>query len=259
VLNRYIIKVVWGNRRESIESCAGSMVRTLEGLSQLDPIFRVWQGMKGKARVVINPLDCDRSLQEVGELLEQGVNRRDFGKRSIIEELGFTISLSTPGQGEVERAALSCTCGSFARTKSVSVANVLTVSLPFSGPAFERLSSVDALVNALGILVREWRPDRGAVESSSHVLERVREQGGSDTFVSWMLYLPIPASQVPSLPAPSRVQDMEPRGSVIVVTDKSFDPALNDHVEAAARVQRRLIETGVLVPLPMDSSFQLQT
>lgn len=252
MLNRYGIKVVWGNRREDIAACAKSVVRTLEKLSQIDSKFELWQGTKGKSRVLLNPCDHDQCTQEVESLLAQGVNRTDFGGREVIQELGFTISLSTPGQGDLERASLACTCGAYARTERVASANIVTVSLPFSGPTFDRLSEVNVLVNTLGELVREWRPDRGAVESSNHALERTREQGGAELFVSWLLYLPVPVSQFPALQPPSRVEAMG-AGSVVVVTDELFDPTRKDHVEAAARVQRLLVESGVLKPLPISS------
>jgi len=147
--------------------------------------------------------------------------------------------------GESEGSSVaSLSCGSH----SPHVLDRCTLTLPSRGPAAERLLSAELLPQALRAMVLAWEPEWGIATSTAH---RDRESEFADpcTFVGWVMYSSCMRGKVPPLPEPVRVEPIEDKGTLIILTPERFTASNPGHVALAAHVQEVLDRAGLLRPL----------
>jgi hypothetical protein len=99
-------------------------------------------------------------------------------------------------------------------------------------------------------MVLAWEPELALATSKMH-RERVAPAGRAGTFVSWIMYFPRSRGSVPPLPAPVRVEPVEDKGTLIVLTPERLTVDNPEHVELAQRVHELLDGAGLLRPMTL--------
>jgi hypothetical protein len=185
----------------------------------------------------------DVSEASLRELLARGRNRRDVDG-SVIEDLGFDLGAWNGGSGGGD-CGFDFSCGSYASTPAVWIANSWVLSLPYEGEASNRLLTIPALLKIVEGMARSLEPDWGVV--MSHLYQDMIPDGEPGApIVGWLTYLNVPEKALPVLPAGVRVVPVPERGSVIVVTEERFTATNPCHVQTADAVARALAEFGLL-------------
>nr|WP_255510354.1 immunity 52 family protein [Myxococcus sp. AB025B] len=96
-----------------------------------------------------------------------------------------------------------------------------------------------------------WEPDSAIATSSAH-RDMVTATPKPGTFIGWVTYLSRHRGTVPPLPAPVRVEPVEDKGTLIVLTPERFTASNPEHVALAERVHELLDRAGVLKPLQVQ-------
>ncbi|WP_323394761.1 immunity 52 family protein [Myxococcus guangdongensis] len=96
--------------------------------------------------------------------------------------------------------------------------------------------------------------DAGAIATSSSHRDSVTTTPKAGTFVGWIMYLSRRGGAVPPLPAPVRVEPVDDKGTLIVLTPERFTVRNPEHVALAERVRELLDEAGLLKPLQAQPS-----
>ncbi len=90
-----------------------------------------------------------------------------------------------------------------------------------------------------------WKPD-WAIATADGLWEQLSNRGRLGTFVGWMTYLSRQRGEVPALPEPVRVEPVNDKGSLIILTPERLTPSNPEHVALAHRIQQVLGERGLL-------------
>lgn len=231
----YYVGAYWGPRRETPESCARRAEAFLADMSKIDPAFSRWfeQGRSRKDAL-------KHPLENSGEALEMRVRR---GRDIQFEDLGYSVWAWNGEPDDYDASGFKFTCGG----SSEGLFNNCVVTLPARGPNAERVLCVPVLTGLIRSLVLAWEPD-SALATSSMLSDAVAPEGGADTSVGWVLYLPRGHGSIPPLPAPVRLEPVEDKGTLIVLTPERLTVKNPEHVELARRVHELLNTAGLLRP-----------
>ena len=235
---RYYVGVYWGARKESAAQCARRLHGLLDALAPVDPLFSRWfQQARLRKQALQRPVPSD--VASITEFVAHNVMRDD--RRQPMEELGFSVWLWNGGSGGND-VGLHSGCGGF----SEHVPNYCLVDPPSAGPGMERVLTSSVLNEVLRAMALAWAPDWGVVMSRAHERLLPREPS-AHVRVGWATYLSTRWGTVPSLPAPVRVEPVEDRGSLILLTPERFTASNSEHVALADRVRELLAPmlTGV--------------
>jgi hypothetical protein len=66
------------------------------------------------------------------------------------------------------------------------------------------------------------------------------------TSVGWMMYFSRLRGTMPPLPAPVRIEPVEDKGTLVILTPERFTASNSEHVALAARVHELLDSAGML-------------
>ncbi len=231
-LEAYFAGAYWGPRKESPEECARRTAALLELLAPCDPFLAHWyQPVRSRK----HPLTPPEPI--LTELFRQGVNCEEGGP--VFEHLGFSVWFGNGG-GSYDRASLRIFCGGYAPGHSNSC--VLSLPTPGRSPNADRMLTVSVLTSVVRAMVLAWEPDSAVVMSNAHLSMSAKE----DTWIGWVTYLSRQRGTVPPLPAPVRIEPVEDRGTLILLTPERFTVANPEHVALARRVRALLEPTGLL-------------
>jgi hypothetical protein len=243
VIETYYAGVYWGARQEPVEVCARRAQACFQAMALCDPFLGRWfrPARSRKQRPVLFEPDLP-TLQEM--LAQRRVLNDD---KRVIEDLGFRLSVNNgmqPGKPEESHLGLSVRCGVHAE----EVGNACVLSLPSSGPMRERALSLPVLTGVMRAMVLAWEPGWGVATSSTHRM-RATEQAMVGAFVGWVMYFGRALGTLPPLPAPVRVEPLEDKGTLVILTPERFTASNPEHVALAATVQELLGRAGLLKPL----------
>ncbi|WP_371745526.1 immunity 52 family protein [Myxococcus sp. CA033] len=231
----------WGPRRESPEECARRAATFLNMLAACDPLLAHWNKLpkprKGR-KIPLMPPD----LPTLTEAFRRGVNRDSGGPP--IEELGWTVSAYNDGAGS-NFVSVRMQCGGYV---GCSTDNACLLSLPYPGKNAERILAASVLTEVVRAMAVAWEPDWAVVMSRAH-RDMDDEEGKADIWVGWVTYLARHWGTVPPLPAPVRVEPVEDKGTLIVLTPERFTVANPEHVALSRRVRELLARAGLVKPL----------
>jgi hypothetical protein len=228
----------WGPRQESAEECARRAVDFLNLLASCDPLLAGWNKIpKPRGRGRKTPL-MPPDLTTLTKAFRRGVNREPGGP--AIEDLGLRVAAYNDGTGQ-DYASLRMQCGSYARGMS----NVCLLDLPSRGPSADRLVTAPLLTTVVRGMVSCWEPDWALAGSTAY---RMLEPASSPFSLNWLTYLSHRLGRVPPLPAPVRIEPIEDRGTLIILTPERFTMANPEHVALARRVRELLARAGLLQP-----------
>jgi hypothetical protein len=174
-------------------------------------------------------------------LFSQGRTRNDAG--GIIEDLGFRIFADSgqwPDTSSREFSSLTTKCGSYAE----NVPNACVLNLPSEGEPMERVVQGPIIENIIRTMIRAWDPDWGVVNSSTHQLLNKSTSPGPRT--GWMMYLSHRWAVPPALPSPVRVEQVDDKGSLLILTPERFTASNPEHVALASRIREAFSQAGLL-------------
>ncbi len=232
----YLVRAFWGDRPESVEQCARRMSGVMQCLSRCHDALTGWrpQISPGERRMppVIDPTDHDVLV----ELLLQGRNRTDIGRR-IIPEFGFIVSFfNDPGpKGFVVLAH----CGAYETGSPLPIANEVWIDFPAYEAAPEYLTPT-LLARTLECVVQEFEPGWAFASPCDWTLGRV-----GPLEIGWLTYLPQSPSALPALPAGVQVRPWR-RGSIISLPWDDRDPLGPAGDRLAGQVVEALLAAGLI-------------
>jgi hypothetical protein len=239
----YYAGAYWGPRKESPEECAQRAAAFLNLLAPCDPFLAHWykpaKSLKDARKYPLMPPD----VPTLTELFRRGVNREKGGP--VIEQLGFTFSFGNGGS-KYDRADLRISCGKY--SEAVSNRCVLSLPTPGYGASADRVLTASVLTGAVRSMALAGDPD-GAVATSDSHRRSMRETSRAGAFVGWVTYLSRRLGRVPPLPAPVRIEPVEDRGALIVLTPERLTASDPEHVELGRRVGELLTRAGLMPPV----------
>jgi hypothetical protein len=241
-LETYYVGAYWGARKESAEECARRAATFLNLLASCDPLLASWNKIpKPRGRGRKTPL-MPPDLEFLTEAYRRGVNREPGGP--AIEELGLRVSAYNDGTGE-DFVSLSMLCGSYS---SGRISNSCVLDPPTKGASADRILSAPVLAAVVRSMAIAWEPDWAVAMSHTH-RDVVDADVKADVWLGWVTYLARQRGTVPPLPAPVRIEPVEDRGTLIILTPERFTAANPEHVALARRVRELLARAGLIQPV----------
>ncbi|AKF84174.1 hypothetical protein MFUL124B02_40720 [Myxococcus fulvus 124B02] len=213
----------------------------LNQLASCDPFLAHWYKPATSAKDArLHPL-MPPDVATLSEMFQRGVNRERGGP--VIEHLGFSAWFDNGGP-DGDCAALRITSGAY----SEAVPNYCALTLPKRGPNAERMLMASVLPQVVGGMASSWDADWALATSWEH-RETLPEGTKMGTFVGWVTYLSLRRGRVPPLPAPVRVEPVEGKGTLVVLTPERFTVANPEHLALAELVRELLSRSGLLQPV----------
>ncbi len=227
----------WGARKESSEMCAERLEKFLTGLPEAAPGLARWfQLGKSRKDALKRPLTPNRS--DLEKLVRRGRDR-------VFEDLGFRIRGWNGADEDRDVVDFDILCGGY----TDAVSNLCVFGLPKRGPQAERIVAAPVLAATLRTTAIAWEPDWGGAVSEEHRDSLKARRPKGTPYVGWVTYLARHRGTVPPLPAPVRIEPVEDKGTLIVLTPERFTVTNPDHVALAERVRELLDRAGLLKPL----------
>jgi len=234
----YYAGAYWRLRKEPPEECGRRAEVFFQALASVDPSFSRWFKLgRSRKEALKNRIEIERTY------LEKMFRR---GKLKPFDELGFRISgWNGEGDDDDDDCGFYIICGGYAE----QVGNVCVFDLPNGGgPSSQRVRTAPVLTSLVRAMAVAWEPDWALATSSAH-RDLVSEKGEAGTFVSWVNYISRRRGTVPPLPAPVRIERVEDKGTLIVLTPERFTVSNPEHVALAERVRELLDRAGLLGPI----------
>ncbi|MFP2907417.1 immunity 52 family protein [Pyxidicoccus sp. 3LFB2] len=229
----YYAGVYWPGRKEPAESCARRAANLFQRLAPLEPTWAHWFGT-GRTREEA----LQQRLEPTATSFEQLFAKK---KHQLLGGFNLTAWSGEP-QGSATGVILKC------GLTSAAVCNSCTLNPPGRGVIAERVADSTVMRRTLHAMVLTWEPDWGVATSDLHRAEvlKATEPG---TFVGWVMYFSRSRGTVPPLPTPVRIEPVEDKGTLIILTPERFTASNPEHVALAAQVQELLARAGLLRPL----------
>ncbi|NTX01806.1 immunity 52 family protein [Myxococcus llanfairpwllgwyngyllgogerychwyrndrobwllllantysiliogogogochensis] len=241
----YYAGAYWGPRKETPEECALRTADFLNLLASCDPILAHWykpaRSRKDARKHPLMPPD----LPTLTEMFRRGVNRERGGP--AIERLGYSFWFGN-GEAGADSADLRITCGDYSGANP----NSCVMPLPKEGPGMERILTAPVLANVVRSMVRPWDPDWAFATSDSYE-DTAREPDFAPFSLGWITYVSNRLGRVPPLPAPVRVESVEDKGTLILLTPERFTARNPEHMALAERVRELLDRAELFVGAPPSS------
>lgn len=229
----YYVGAYWPGRRESEEAYAARAGAFMRRLASLDPALSCWfEQASSRGAALASPLSLDS--ETLLGLFKNPKYRKGMGDISFAAWNGESEDSSVVG----------FSCGS----RSPRVVDRCTLTLPSSGRAGERLLSASILIEVLRAMALAWEPEWGIATSTAH-RDLVSELADPGTFVGWVMYFSRGRGAVPVLPPAVRVEPVEDKGTLILLTPERFTASNAEHVALANHVRELLDRAGLLNPL----------
>jgi immunity protein 52 of polymorphic toxin system len=236
-IESYYAGAYWGPRKESPEECARRAQIFLTAVAEVDPSFSRWfQTGRSRKEALKRPIEPTHAVLE--KLVHRGRDRQ-------FEELGYSVWAWNGVCVDYEDSGFHFTCGAW----SEAVSNACVFNLPTRGPNAERVLTVPVLTGLVRSMVLAWEPNSVIATSSVHMDRVTPNNGKAESFVGWLMYFPRSRGTVPPLPAPTRIEPMEDKGTLVILTPERFTADNPEHVEHAQSVHRLLDKAGLLQPV----------
>jgi immunity protein 52 of polymorphic toxin system len=233
MIETYYAGSYWLARPESAEACALRAERFFHLLGRCDPAWSHWYEAANSFEEA-RKLQFSTDAAHFQKLFAQEENH--FGDR-------FSFYLWT-GDNLDEASSVNGSCGSAdPRPPSTCVLK------PYDeGPIGERILTAPVMTAVMRAMALAWEPEWGVATSEAH-RDSVTERAKPGTFVGWVMYFSRLRGTVPPLPAPVRIEPVEDKGTLVILTPERFTVSNPEHIALAARVHRLLDAVGLLRPL----------
>ena len=228
----YYVQCCWTGRTKANEQIAIRAADWFRELSRIDPFLERWYL---NARTAKQAVEVSPTLEVLRKLFNSKAHDRT--------PMGPIFGLWN-GRDEPD----ACSTGIDAHWMTGGFPALCAVNLPWEGELAERMLTVEALTRILRAMVRVWEPDYG-VAISSEFLASYRDSSGQlpmGVEPGWLTYLSRRRGAIPPLPEPVRVEPVEDKGALIILTPERVTASNPAHVALAKQVQRILGEAGML-------------
>lgn len=231
MIETYYAGSYWLARFESAEACARRAERFFHLLGRCDPAWSRWY----------QPANSFEEARKRQFTPNAASFQKLFGNQEKRGDDEFSFHLWT-GDSQEETSSAGAACGS---AEALLPSNC--VLKPFDeGPVGERVLTAPVMTEVLRAMALAWEPEWGVVTSHQYddlVSEQVMPAG---TSVGWVMYFSRLRGTVPPLPAPVRIEPVEDKGTLVILTPERFTVSNPEHVALAARVHELLDRAGLL-------------
>jgi hypothetical protein len=234
MIETYYAGSYWLARPESAEACARRAERFFQLLGRSDPAWTRWY----------RTADSFEEARERPFTTDVANFQKLFAQKEHRIRDGFSFHLWT-GDSLEETSGVDGSCGhSSLRLHSSCVLNPID-----EGPVGERVLTTPVMAEVLRTMALAWDPEWGVVTSHQYddlVSDKVMPAG---TSVGWVMYFSRLRGKVPPLPAPVRIEPVEDKGTLVILTPERFTASNPEHVVLAARIHELLDRAKLLRPL----------
>jgi len=227
----YYAGVYWPARRESAEECALRAETFFRLLSDADPIYAHWFEQANSLKKALQ-----LQFEPTYETFLRFFKRKKYNEGSF----GFSFSAWTGHKEDGRGGMVMLSCGSAVAPPP----NACLVDLPYDGPEEQRVLTAPVLTKVMRALVLAWEPDWGGV--ISHAYRDLRDEPVGPPYTGWLMYLARKRGAVPPLPEPVRVEPVEDKGTLVILTPERFTVDNPAHVALADEVRASLDKAGLL-------------
>ncbi len=216
---------------ESAEACARRAETFFHLLSRCDPDFTRWFEQADSRKKALQ-----LQFEPTYETFLRFFKRRGYRMGKV----GFIFGAWTGHPDKQRGGMVRFKCG----LETVGVSNSCLLELPEEAPGTERVLTVRVLTEVVRAMVVAWEPDHGGIFSEAY--QQAREEPVGQPYTGWLMYLSHRRGQVPPLPEPVRVEPVEDKGSLLVLTPERFNGHEPEFVALADRVRASLDKAGLL-------------
>ena len=222
----------WAGREESAEQCARRAERFFQLLGRCDPAYGRWFEHAYSRR---------QSLQLPFEPTYETFLHFFGRKKYRLGRDAFHFEAWTGQEQRGRGGMLSFTCGS----ETAFYPNGCLLYLPREEPAAGRVLTVPVLKEVVRAMVLAWEPDGCSVVSED-------APGAKDALVAeapcvgWLMYISRRRGKVPRLPRPVRVEPVEDKGTLVVLTPERFSSEDRTQLTLVDQVRTVLAKAGLL-------------
>jgi Immunity protein 52 len=233
MVETYYAGAYWLARPESAQVCARRAERFFHLLERCDPAWTRWYETAG-------------SFEEARKR-QFRTDASNFQKLFAQEEHqiddGFSFHLWT-GDSLQETSGVDGSCGSADHW----LPSTCVVQTYAEGPLANRVLTAPVMTEVLRDMALAWEPEWGVATSEAH-RDSVTEKAKPGTFIGWVMYFSRLRGKVPPLPAPVRIEPVEDKGTLVILTPERFTASNPEHVALAAHTHELLDRAGLLRPL----------
>jgi hypothetical protein len=231
MVETYYAGAYWLARTETAQACAKRAELFFLMLRRCDPAWSRWYGKADSLKEALqNPFTTDAA-----NFLKL------FAQKDNQVAAGFSFHLWT-GNNLQETSRVDGNCGH----SSLHLHSSCVLKPYDEGLIGERVLTAPVMTEALRAMALAWDPEWGVVTSHAYddlISEKVMPAG---TSVGWVMYFSRLRGTVPPLPAPVRIEPVEDKGTLVILTPERFTAANPEHVALAARVHELLERAGML-------------
>jgi hypothetical protein len=222
----------WGSRRESAEECGRRAETFFRLLSECHPSYYRWYEQASSQK---------KALQlQFEPTLDSFVRFFGMKKHRILDD-GFSFSAWTGHVEQEQGGVVMLRCGSDAEVAP----NRVRLAFPEESLGRECMLTAPVLVSVMRALAVAWEPD-WAIATADGLWDQLSHGGRLGTFVGWMTYFSRQRGAVPPLPEPVRVEAVDEKGALVILTPERLTSSNPEHVALAHRIQQMLEERGLL-------------
>ncbi|WP_164018920.1 immunity 52 family protein [Pyxidicoccus trucidator] len=230
----YYSACYWPARYEPVESCAQRAEDFFQRIGPLEPTWNRWHETGSS---------FEKARKRQVQVDAAAFVKRFQKKENRIGHDGFQYWLWA-GDHPKETSAVNGACGSgdpWSRPACV-------LNSPSRGAVAERVLTAPVLTEVVRAMALAWDPECGIATSDLH-RDTTWQRPPVGTFTGWVMYFSRQRGTVPPLPAPVRIEPVEDKGTLILLTPERFTASNPEHVALAARVQELLDRAGLLRPM----------
>jgi len=233
----YYAGVYWPARAESAEECSRRAETYFLPLSQCDALFARWYEQADSLEEALH-----REFTPDYETLLRFFRREE----NQLGKDGFSLGAWTGHEEDGHGGLLSLTCGD----ASGAYPNCCLLYLPWPEvePDGQRILNVPMLMKVLRAMVLAWEPRSGVI-GSDDFRAAMRPEGDRRGFPGWLTYLSQTLGEIPPLPEPVRVESVEDKGSLIILTPHRLSVSNPEHLLLGRQLQDALDARGLLRPV----------
>ncbi|WNG41630.1 hypothetical protein F0U61_54080 [Archangium violaceum] len=228
----YLAGAYWGSRPEPAEECARRAATFFRLLSECHPSYARWYEQASSPKKALQ-----LQFEPTQDVFEQFFSKKKYQSDGD----GFHFSAWTGHERQDQGGMLMFHCGSDAEV----AANSLRIYFPNEALGSERMLTAPVIAGVMRAMAVAWEPD-WAIATADGLWEQLSNRGRLGTFVGWMTYFSRQRGAVPALPEPVRVEPVDDKGTLIILTPERLTPSNPEHVALAQSIQRELEGRGLL-------------
>lgn len=239
MIETYYASAYWGARKESPEDCGQRAEVMFNELRTIAPDFSHWLKLgRSRKEALKHSIEADRAT--LTKMFRRGKDR-------MFEDLGFRLN-GWNGADDHEASSFNIRAGLYAER----IVNACVFYLPNAGPDnkegpnAQRVLTATVLSGLVRAMAVAWEPEWAIAASNSY--EDLLPKPQLTRRLGWVTYYSDQVGRVPPLPAPVRMERIDDKGTLLVLTPERFTATNPEHVALANRVGELLDRAGLLGP-----------